>query len=419
VPQLGQVEDVARGVVGHAGGQRSGLPVGALVALLVGGQLHLEHLGEQPGQPDGQAEQRRGDPGVGDAVRARRPCVRAARGRSRARAAPRRDLVEERVELRELGELDRVQQQAPVRGPDLHERGPTEVAVGVGALDVDADRPRRHRVERGRHLGTVVDEDDLAARGGGRRSLVGRASRRVRTVGSAARLPSALPSPAQRVRPGVTVEVRPTLLCVHPHPDDESIACGGVLARTAAHGGRTVVVTCTGGEAGENLAGIDLEGEDLPTHRRREMAAAVAALGVDEHLWLGYRDSGMVGTEDNEHADSFHRPTSTRRPHGWRPSCVGCGRTWWSPTTSTAPTATPTTSRRTRSPSGPSSSRPTRTPTSPASRGRSRSATSTPSPRAGCGRRTPACCRRGWPPRSVTPTSPRPTTSPSGRRTSC
>jgi N-acetyl-1-D-myo-inositol-2-amino-2-deoxy-alpha-D-glucopyranoside deacetylase len=102
------------------------------------------------------------------------------------------------------------------------------------------------------------------------------------------------------------VEARPTLLCVHPHPDDESIACGGVLARTAALGGRTVVVTCTGGEAGDNLAGIDLGGEDLPTHRRREMAEAIAALGVDEHVWLGYRDSGMAGTTDNARPDSFH-----------------------------------------------------------------------------------------------------------------
>lgn len=98
-----------------------------------------------------------------------------------------------------------------------------------------------------------------------------------------------------------------TLLCVHPHPDDESIACGGVLARAADHDVRTVVVTCTGGEAGDNLAGIDLGGEPLATHRRRELAAALRALGVAAHHWLGYRDSGMAGLASNDHPDSFHR----------------------------------------------------------------------------------------------------------------
>jgi N-acetyl-1-D-myo-inositol-2-amino-2-deoxy-alpha-D-glucopyranoside deacetylase len=106
---------------------------------------------------------------------------------------------------------------------------------------------------------------------------------------------------------GESPAVTATLLCVHPHPDDESIACGGVLARAAAQGIRTVVVTCTGGEEGENLAGIDLGAATLVEHRRRELADALAALGVDEHEWLGYRDSGMAGTEPNEHPDSFHR----------------------------------------------------------------------------------------------------------------
>ena len=103
------------------------------------------------------------------------------------------------------------------------------------------------------------------------------------------------------------MDPRRTLLCVHPHPDDESIACGGVLARAAGHGDRTVVVTCTGGEEGDNLAGIDLDGRDLVAHRRRELAAALAHLGVGEHVELGYRDSGMAGTEANDHPDSFHR----------------------------------------------------------------------------------------------------------------
>jgi N-acetyl-1-D-myo-inositol-2-amino-2-deoxy-alpha-D-glucopyranoside deacetylase len=101
--------------------------------------------------------------------------------------------------------------------------------------------------------------------------------------------------------------VSATLLCVHPHPDDESIACGGVLSRAASAGIRTVVVTCTGGEEGENLAGIDLGEQDLVAHRRWELAEALTTLGVDEHEYLGYRDSGMDGTEANEHPDSFHR----------------------------------------------------------------------------------------------------------------
>lgn len=96
-----------------------------------------------------------------------------------------------------------------------------------------------------------------------------------------------------------------TLLCVHPHPDDEAIACGGVLARTVAQGRDAHVVTCTGGEVGENQSGIDLGDEDMATHRRREMADAAAALGLTSHRWLGYRDSGMVDTEDNDHPDAF------------------------------------------------------------------------------------------------------------------
>jgi N-acetyl-1-D-myo-inositol-2-amino-2-deoxy-alpha-D-glucopyranoside deacetylase len=97
------------------------------------------------------------------------------------------------------------------------------------------------------------------------------------------------------------------LLCVHPHPDDESIACGGVLARAASEGVHTVVVTCTAGEEGENLAGIDLGDVPLVEHRRRELAEAVAILQVGTHHMLGYRDSGMVGTPGNAHPACFHQ----------------------------------------------------------------------------------------------------------------
>ena len=98
-----------------------------------------------------------------------------------------------------------------------------------------------------------------------------------------------------------------TLLNVHPHPDDETIACGGILARYVDEGVDVHVVTCTRGEEGDNLAGIDLGDEDLLTHRLRELDDALAALGVTNHRFLDYRDSGMVGTAGNDHHESFHR----------------------------------------------------------------------------------------------------------------
>lgn len=98
----------------------------------------------------------------------------------------------------------------------------------------------------------------------------------------------------------------PSLLCVHPHPDDESISCGGVLAKAVDDGHRVKVVTCTRGEEGENLAGIDLADDDLVTHRLRELDDALGALGVTDHEFLGYRDSGMVDAPGNAHPESFH-----------------------------------------------------------------------------------------------------------------
>lgn len=96
-----------------------------------------------------------------------------------------------------------------------------------------------------------------------------------------------------------------TLMCVHPHPDDETLACGGVLVKAAAAGHRSVVVTCTGGEEGENLGGINLHGRALADVRRDELRNAVAVLNVSAHYWLGYRDSGMDGSPANTHPESF------------------------------------------------------------------------------------------------------------------
>jgi len=98
------------------------------------------------------------------------------------------------------------------------------------------------------------------------------------------------------------------LLAVHAHPDDESSKGAGTLARYADEGVRTVVVTCTGGEAGEILnPAMDTPGTlgRMPELRRQELAKALEILNVSAHHWLGYRDSGMPDTETNKHPQAF------------------------------------------------------------------------------------------------------------------
>lgn len=95
-----------------------------------------------------------------------------------------------------------------------------------------------------------------------------------------------------------------TFVALHAHPDDEAIATGGSMARAHAEGHRVVLVVATGGEYGEvpdDLA----EGETLADRRRAETEASGRALGVDRIVWLGYRDSGMTGWEQNADPASF------------------------------------------------------------------------------------------------------------------
>src|SRR5215469_7805845 len=98
------------------------------------------------------------------------------------------------------------------------------------------------------------------------------------------------------------------LLCVHAHPDDEASKGAGTVARYHAEGVHTVLVTCTGGEAGDILnPAMDKEGvrDNLPEVRRGELQRAAEIIGYDEVAMLGYRDSGMPDTPANADPRSF------------------------------------------------------------------------------------------------------------------
>jgi hypothetical protein len=84
------------------------------------------------------------------------------------------------------------------------------------------------------------------------------------------------------------------LMCVLAHPDDESLGTGGTLAKYAAEGVETYVLTATRGERGRFLEGVDAsDPEVVGATREAELHAAVKELGVHEYTLLRYPDGGL------------------------------------------------------------------------------------------------------------------------------
>ena len=110
------------------------------------------------------------------------------------------------------------------------------------------------------------------------------------------------------------LDVPHRMLLVHAHPDDETIGTGATMAKYAAEGARVTLVTCTLGEEGEILVpelahlGADRD-DELGEHRVGELAAAMEALGITDHRFLGgpgrWRDSGMMGLATNDNPTCF------------------------------------------------------------------------------------------------------------------
>jgi LmbE family N-acetylglucosaminyl deacetylase len=98
-----------------------------------------------------------------------------------------------------------------------------------------------------------------------------------------------------------------TLVTFHAHPDDESIATAGTMARAKAEGHRVVLVVATRGELGEHAPDALGPGETLTERRVAEQLDAAQHLGVDRVEFLGYHDSGMAGEATNDAPEAFAR----------------------------------------------------------------------------------------------------------------
>ena len=91
-----------------------------------------------------------------------------------------------------------------------------------------------------------------------------------------------------------TAFVKPSLLAVFAHPDDEAFSSGGTLAHYAKLGVNVTLISSTRGEAGKVTDPNLGEVSDVGALRELELQNACKALGINPPIFLGYRDSGRL-----------------------------------------------------------------------------------------------------------------------------
>jgi LmbE family N-acetylglucosaminyl deacetylase len=95
------------------------------------------------------------------------------------------------------------------------------------------------------------------------------------------------------------------LLAVFPHPDDETITAGGLMAAAVERGVPVTLLCATRGEAGESSIPGIADSDQLGVVREQELRDAMRHLGVDDVRLLDYRDSGMEGSANASNPRAF------------------------------------------------------------------------------------------------------------------
>ncbi len=100
--------------------------------------------------------------------------------------------------------------------------------------------------------------------------------------------------------------IKKSLLGVYAHPDDEQ-GVSGLMMKYARAGVDVTLICATRGEAGEIAPGVDATPETLGRVRENEMRCAAQRIGIEHLHFLDYRDSGMMGTPENNDPRSLWR----------------------------------------------------------------------------------------------------------------
>jgi LmbE family N-acetylglucosaminyl deacetylase len=91
------------------------------------------------------------------------------------------------------------------------------------------------------------------------------------------------------------------ILVIAPHPDDESLGCGGLISKLAAHRRRFCTVFVTDGSA-SHVGSIKWSRRSVAARREREAEEALYQLGIGDHprIFLRLCDSAMPPVSSEE-----------------------------------------------------------------------------------------------------------------------
>lgn len=117
-------------------------------------------------------------------------------------------------------------------------------------------------------------------------------------------------SPSQTGPVVLGAAAREHVLFVHAHPDDETIATGGTIALLRMRGAGVTIITCTRGEAGEDIRVVRGDSDAATDEvrfaqlREQELRIAVRALGVADQRYLGDAGARLQGREPRRYRDT-------------------------------------------------------------------------------------------------------------------
>lgn len=94
------------------------------------------------------------------------------------------------------------------------------------------------------------------------------------------------------------------LVAIFAHPDDEGLIAG-TLAHYASDGAQVTLICTTKGEAGEISDKSLASPENLGAVREAELRCSCDVIGISDLHLLGYCDSGMDGTPENDKSTAF------------------------------------------------------------------------------------------------------------------